>query len=36
MGYDTRPLLTIKEKAAFLNQAADKEYYLFLEHDAIQ
>jgi len=34
MGYDTRPLLTIKEKAAFLNQAADKEYYLFLEHDA--
>ncbi|AUC21445.1 MBL fold metallo-hydrolase [Polaribacter sejongensis] len=34
MGYDTRPLLTLKEKAAFLNQAADKEYYLFLEHDA--
>jgi len=33
MGYDTRPLLTIKEKAAFLNQAADKEYFLFLEHD---
>jgi glyoxylase-like metal-dependent hydrolase (beta-lactamase superfamily II) len=34
MGYDTRPLLTIKEKATFLNQAADKEYFLFLEHDA--
>jgi hypothetical protein len=34
MGYDTRPLVTIKEKAAFLNQAADKGYYLFLEHDA--
>ena len=34
MGYDTRPLLTIKEKATFLNEAADKEYYLFLEHDA--
>ena len=34
MGYDTRPLLTIKEKATFLNQAADKDYYLFLEHDA--
>ena len=33
MGYDTRPLLTIKEKAAFLNEAADNEYYLFLEHD---
>lgn len=34
MGYDTRPLLTIKEKAAFLNEAADKNFYLFLEHDA--
>lgn len=34
MGYDTRPLLTIKEKAAFLKEAADKEFYLFLEHDA--
>jgi hypothetical protein len=34
MGYDTRPLLTLKEKAAFLNEAADNNYYLFLEHDA--
>lgn len=34
MGYDTRPLLTLKEKAAFLNEAADNEYLLFLEHDA--
>ena len=34
MGYDTRPLLTIKEKAAFLNQAAEHQFYLFLEHDA--
>lgn len=34
MGYDTRPLLTIEEKAQFLNEAADKEYMLFLEHDA--
>ena len=34
MGYDTRPLMTIKEKQLFLNQAADREYYLFLEHDA--
>ncbi len=33
MGYDTRPLLTIEEKQLFLNTAADKEYYLFLEHD---
>ena len=34
MGYDTRPLLTIKEKSAFLNEAADQQYLLFLEHDA--
>ncbi|WP_132795123.1 MBL fold metallo-hydrolase [Tenacibaculum skagerrakense] len=34
MGYDTRPLLTLKEKEAFLTEAADKEYFLFLEHDA--
>lgn len=34
MGYDTRPLLTLKEKASFLNEAADNNYYLFLEHDA--
>ena len=34
MGYDTRPLLTLDEKEQFLNLAADKQYYLFLEHDA--
>ncbi len=34
MGYDTRPLLTLGEKEKFLNTAADKNYYLFLEHDA--
>ncbi|NNE32454.1 MAG: MBL fold metallo-hydrolase [Winogradskyella sp.] len=34
MGYDTRPLLTLDEKAKFLNLAADNNYYLFLEHDA--
>jgi glyoxylase-like metal-dependent hydrolase (beta-lactamase superfamily II) len=34
MGYDTRPLLTMNEKEAFLKEAADKEYLLFLEHDA--
>ena len=34
MGYDTRPLLTLDEKAKFMNAAADKGYYLFLEHDA--
>ncbi len=34
MGYDTRPLLTLDEKYAFLNQAVDQDFYLFLEHDA--
>jgi len=34
MGYDTRPLLTLPEKDAFLKNAADNNYYLFLEHDA--
>lgn len=34
MGYDTRPLLTLTEKEKFLNLAADKDFYLFLEHDA--
>ena len=34
MSYDTRPLLTLKEKQEFLNWAANDEYYLFLEHDA--
>ena len=34
MGYDTRPLLTLKEKDRFLNIAAKENYYLFLEHDA--
>jgi glyoxylase-like metal-dependent hydrolase (beta-lactamase superfamily II) len=34
MGYDTRPLLTMPEKSKFLNAAAEKNYYLFLEHDA--
>lgn len=34
MGYDTRPLLTLPEKKAFLNKAADENFYLFLEHDA--
>ncbi|ARV11880.1 MBL fold metallo-hydrolase [Gilvibacter sp. SZ-19] len=33
MGYDTRPLLTLDEKAAFLDKAATEEFYLFLEHD---
>lgn len=35
MGYDTRPLLTLDEKKSFLNEAAEKEYVLFLEHDSV-
>jgi glyoxylase-like metal-dependent hydrolase (beta-lactamase superfamily II) len=34
MGYDTRPLLTLEEKGAFLQRAVSEEYVLFLEHDA--
>jgi glyoxylase-like metal-dependent hydrolase (beta-lactamase superfamily II) len=33
MGYDTRPLITLEEKAKFLELAVDNEYVLFLEHD---
>ena len=33
-GYDTRPLLTMKEKSSFMNEAVEKDYYLFFEHDA--
>jgi glyoxylase-like metal-dependent hydrolase (beta-lactamase superfamily II) len=34
MGYDTRPLLTLPEKAKFLHKAVENNYYLWLEHDA--
>lgn len=34
MSYDTRPLITLDEKESFLNEAADNDYILFLEHDA--
>ncbi|MGV7105992.1 MBL fold metallo-hydrolase [Flavobacterium sp. U410] len=34
MGYDTRPLLTVDEKAKFITKAADENYLLWLEHDA--
>ena len=33
MGYDTRPLITLDEKAKFLTKAAEEEFILFLEHD---
>jgi glyoxylase-like metal-dependent hydrolase (beta-lactamase superfamily II) len=35
MAYDTRPLLTMQEKAQFLEEAATNEYILFLEHDPV-
>jgi hypothetical protein len=35
MAYDTRPLLTLHEKAEFLTTAANEKYILFFEHDAI-
>lgn len=33
MGYDTRPLITLGEKKQFLDQAVDRNFILFLEHD---
>jgi glyoxylase-like metal-dependent hydrolase (beta-lactamase superfamily II) len=33
MAYDIRPLDTMKEKAAFLQEAVDNDYTLFFEHD---
>jgi len=33
MGYDVRPLETLKEKAVFLETAARENHVLFLEHD---
>ncbi len=36
MGYDTRPLLTLDEKTAFLNRAAAENWILVFEHDAQQ
>tara|TARA_Y100000385_G_C12904933_1_gene555861 strand:+ start:8 stop:883 length:876 start_codon:yes stop_codon:yes gene_type:complete len=34
MGYDVRPLVTVREKETFLQEAVNKEYILFYEHDA--
>jgi len=33
-GYDTRPLLSMDEKAMFIKKAITNEYVLFFEHDA--
>jgi glyoxylase-like metal-dependent hydrolase (beta-lactamase superfamily II) len=35
MGYDTRPLQTLVEKERFLQEAVEKQYVLFLEHDSV-
>ena len=33
MSYDTRPLITLQEKEAFMKEAAENGYVLFFEHD---
>lgn len=35
MAYDMFPLQTLKEKKVFLQEATDKQYILYLEHDPI-
>lgn len=35
MAYDTRPLLSLDEKATFLNTALAQNYILFFEHDPV-
>ena len=35
MAYDTRPLITLKEKEEFLNRAAEEKLILFMEHDPV-
>lgn len=35
MGYDVRPLLTVEEKAQFLQQAVAENYVLVFEHDPV-
>ncbi|MDB2656579.1 MBL fold metallo-hydrolase [Crocinitomicaceae bacterium] len=35
MGYDTRPLQTLKEKDYFLKKAEQEDFILFLEHDSV-
>jgi glyoxylase-like metal-dependent hydrolase (beta-lactamase superfamily II) len=35
MAYDTRPLITLQEKAEFLNKAVAEKYILFFEHDPV-
>ena len=35
MGYDMRPLETLKEKKSLLQEAVEKNMYLYFEHDAV-
>ncbi|MFM9006480.1 MAG: MBL fold metallo-hydrolase, partial [Flavobacteriales bacterium] len=35
MGYDTRPLITMEEKARILQQAVTEDWILFYEHDPV-
>lgn len=35
MAYDTRPLESLREKKQFLNEALEKNYILFFEHDPV-
>jgi len=32
-GYDTQPLISLQEREVFLNEALEKQYILFFEHD---
>jgi glyoxylase-like metal-dependent hydrolase (beta-lactamase superfamily II) len=34
MGYDMKPLQTLKEKKAFLMEAVENQWYIYMEHDA--
>jgi len=35
MSYDVRPLVTMDERQSYWQEAVDKEYILFLEHDPV-
>ena len=35
MAYDTRPLISLDEKAAFVKEAVENDYLLFFEHDPV-
>lgn len=35
MSYDTRPLLTLEEKGAFLHKATEEQFIIFFDHDPV-